>query len=90
MGTRIGGYTGGVIKALVSAVRFWWRASAGHRLRPWRSPYLRWRVETFSGKPVKTLRLRDFVELAFAERRQVGRFLLWLGEMEELASGSGR
>jgi len=77
---------GGVFKALVSAVRFWWVASAGNRLRPWRSEYLRWRVETFTGKPAKTLRLRDFIELAFSERRQMGRFLLWSGELNEQAS----
>jgi hypothetical protein len=75
-----------VLKALVSAVRFWWMASAGHRLRPWRSEYLRWRVETYTGKPAKSLRLKDFVALAFAERRQMGRFFLWSGELNELAS----
>ena len=46
---------------MYGAVRFWWKASAGHRLRPWKSPYLRWRVETFTGIPAETLRLRDFV-----------------------------
>jgi len=76
-----------VIKGLVSAVRFWWMASAGHRLRPWKSPYLRWRVETYTGKPAGTLRLRDFVQLLFSERRQVGRFLAWAGELNEQASG---
>jgi hypothetical protein len=79
-----------VLKALVSAVRFWWRASAGHRLRPWRSEYLRWRMETYTGKSAGTLRLRDFLRLAFAERRQMGRFLLWTGELKSLASGKKR
>jgi hypothetical protein len=79
-----------VFKALVSAVRFWWMASAGHRLRPWRSEYLRWRVETFTGKPAKTLRLRDFLALAFSERRQMGRFFLWSSELNEQASGKKR
>jgi hypothetical protein len=76
-----------VFKALVSALRFWWHASAGHRLRPWRSPYLRWRVETYTGKPAGTLRLRDFVRLAFSERRQMGRFFGWMGELNEQANG---
>jgi hypothetical protein len=77
----------GVFKALVSAVRLWWVGSAGNRLRPWRSEYLRWRVETFTGKPAKTLKLRDFVALAVSERRQMGRFLLWSGELNEQANG---
>ena len=72
---------------MVSAVRFWWTASAGNRLRPWRSEYLRWRVETFTGKPAKSLRLRDFIALAVSERRQMGRFFLWSGELNEQAIG---
>jgi hypothetical protein len=75
-----------VFKALVSAVRFWWMASAGHRLRPWRSPYLRWRMETYTGKPAATLTAKDFLRLAFSERRQMGRFFLWSGELNEQAS----
>ncbi len=71
---------------MLSAVRFWWTASAGFRWRPWKSPYLRWRVETYTGKPAGTLRLRDFVGLAFSERRQVGRFLRWTSELNGLAS----
>lgn len=73
-----------MLKWLASAARFWWRASAGHRMRPWRSAYLRWRVETYTGKPADSLRLRDFLGLAFSERRQVGRFFRWMGEMEGL------
>ena len=76
-----------MLKALVSAVRFWWLGSAGHRLRPWRSEYLRWRVETFTGKPAATLTMRDFVQLALSERRQMGRFFLWSGELNEQANG---
>ena len=80
----------GMFRALFSAVRFWWRASAGYRLRPWRSPYLRWRLETYSGKPAATLRLRDFVHLALSERRQMGRFFAWTGELKSLADGKKR
>ena len=73
--------------ALGSAVAFFWKASAGYRLRPWRSPYLRWRVETYSGKPAESLRAGDFLRLLFAERKQMGRFVLWLGEMKRLTGG---
>jgi hypothetical protein len=30
-------------------LRFLWNSTRGHRLAPWRSPYLRWRMETYSG-----------------------------------------
>ena len=64
-----------------------WVASAGTRWRPWRSAYLRWRMETYTGKPAGSLELRDFVHLAVSERGQVGRFVRWLGVMDKLAKG---
>jgi hypothetical protein len=70
-----------------TATRFLWQAAAGHRLRPWRRPYLRWRVETYSGKSAGSLTLGDFFRLAWAERRQMSRFALWLREMERLSHG---
>ena len=30
-------------------IRILWRLTRGYRLRPWRSPYLRWRIETYWG-----------------------------------------
>ena len=75
---------------MVSAVRFLWRASAGSRLRPWRSAYLRWRVETYTGKPAGSLRLRDFWHLLVSERRQLGRFARWLGVLDRLAHEARR
>jgi hypothetical protein len=76
-----------MLKALINAVRFFWRASAGYRLRPWNSPYLRWRVETYTGKPAGSLRLADFLQLAWAERGQLGNFFRWIGELRELSRG---
>lgn len=74
------------MRGLWSAARFLWAASAGYRLTPWRSPYLRWRLETFTGKPAGTLRAKDFFQFAVSERRQMGRFFGWLADIEKLAS----
>src|ERR1019366_5700736 len=30
-------------------LRFLWNSSRGHRIAPWRSPYLLWRIETYTG-----------------------------------------
>ena len=68
-------------------LRFFWRATAGSRMRPWRSPYLRWRMETYTGKAAGSITVRDFVHLALSERRQVGRFSRWMGEMDRLRTG---
>ena len=70
---------------MVAAVRFLWSATRGHRLRPWKSPYLRWRMETFTGQRAETVRARDFVRLAWGEKRQMLRFLRWTGEIRGYA-----
>ncbi|MGA3371415.1 MAG: hypothetical protein ABSC48_06585 [Terracidiphilus sp.] len=46
---------------MFAALRFIWNATRGHRLRPWRSEFLRWRVETYSGKRAETLTAIDIL-----------------------------
>src|SRR5271165_4079522 len=36
-------------------LRFLWNATRGHRLAPWRSPYLRWRIETYTGIKMQSI-----------------------------------
>ena len=36
-------------------LRFLWNATRGHRLTPWRSEYLKWRIETYSGRRADTI-----------------------------------
>jgi hypothetical protein len=76
-----------MLGAVTGAVRFFWTATAGHRLRPWRSEYLRWRVETYSGKPAASLRPSDFLQLFVAEPHQVFRFFRWSSRLQRLAHG---
>ncbi len=66
---------------MLEGFRFLWNATRGERLRPWKSPYLRWRLETYTGKKAEEIGLRDFLELAIKERGQFLRFLRWTGEM---------
>lgn len=75
---------------MVEAMRFLWNATRGYRLRPWRSPYLRWRFETYTGKKAQEVGLRDFWHLLCRERRQFLRFLGWVGEMRDYAVASGK
>ncbi len=67
-----------------AAVRFLWTASRGYRLRPWRSPYLRWRIETFSAMPAEQIGFRKFWSFVWGERRRLWRFLKWVEEMDAL------
>jgi hypothetical protein len=75
---------------VIDTVRFMWNATKGNHLTPWRSPYLRWRVETYSGKRAETLKLADFWHLFWAERRQFLRFLGWTREMRAYAEDRDR
>jgi hypothetical protein len=70
---------------MFEGLRFLWNATRGNRLRPWRSAYLRWRFETYTGKKAEDVRLGDFWNLMVTERRQLLRFLGWVGEMKSYA-----
>ena len=70
---------------MFEGLRFLWNATRGNRLRPWRSAYLRWRLETYTGKPAGTIQARDFLRLAVREKRQFLRFLRWTGEIRSYA-----
>jgi hypothetical protein len=63
-------------------LRFLWNATRGNRLRPWRSAYLRWRLETYSGQRAETVRARDFFDLFWKDKRQFLRFLRWTNELK--------
>jgi len=60
---------------------FVWRATRGHHLRPWRSPYLRWRIETYSGLHADEIGFADFWRFAFAHRADLARYLRWVDRM---------
>jgi len=62
-------------------VRFLWLASRGYRLQPWRSPYLRWRIETYWGIPAETMTAREFWRFTWSQRRELLRFLRWAERM---------
>jgi hypothetical protein len=62
-------------------VRFLWNATRGHRLRPWRSEYLKWRIETYSGAKAESIEFREFSRFLWNERRRLLHFLAWTGEV---------
>jgi hypothetical protein len=70
---------------LFAALRFLWNATRGHRFAPWRSPYLRWRVETYSGRRAETLTAGSVLGFLWATRGELLRFLIWTGEMQREA-----
>ncbi|MFQ5662783.1 MAG: hypothetical protein ACE5HL_03010 [Terriglobia bacterium] len=67
---------------MIYALRYFWRVAKGHRLRPWQSPYLRWRLETYFGVPAESLTRDDFFRLLWQNRRRIWSFVRWCSEME--------
>lgn len=70
---------------MFASLRFLWNATRGHRLRPWRSEFVRWRVETFSGKPAETLTAKDVLAFFWQTRWELISFLAWTGQLEKEA-----
>jgi hypothetical protein len=68
--------------SLLAPLRFLWNATRGHRLAPWRSDYLRWRIETFSGKRAETLSAADVLSFLWATRWEILSFLAWTNQLE--------
>ena len=65
---------------MFSALRYYWMISKGYRLTPWKSPYVRWRLETFFGEEAADVDAGKFFQLLWRERSQLRRFLKWVEE----------
>ena len=59
-----------------------WRLTRGYRLAPWRSPYLRWRIETYWGWHADQISPRMFFSFVWEHRRELRRFLKWASGMQ--------
>jgi hypothetical protein len=71
-------------------LRFLWNSTRGHHLTPWRSPYLLWRIETYTGVKMHEIGFLEFSEFLWRERGNLWRFLKWTAEMEEYAAPKPR
>jgi hypothetical protein len=60
-----------------AALRYYWMTAKGYRLRPWRSPYIRWRMETFFGPKAEPLGPLRLALLMWQERRRMREFIVW-------------
>ena len=58
-----------------------WQLTRGYRLWPWRSPYLRWRMETYGGLDANDITFTRFWNFVWRERRELVRYLRWAGRM---------
>jgi hypothetical protein len=63
-------------------LRMLWRLTRGYRLRPWRSPYLRWRIETYWGTHAEEITFSRFWRFVWVRRRELIRYLHWAAAMQ--------
>jgi hypothetical protein len=52
----------------------------GYLLTPWRSPYLRWRIETYAGLDARTIDFRVFWRFVWGHRRNLMRYVRWAAQ----------
>lgn len=66
-------------------LRVAWRLARGYRLSPWRSPYLRWRIETYSGIHADQITFGTFWKFVWRHRADLARYLRWAEREERLS-----
>jgi hypothetical protein len=64
-------------------LRFLWIATRGYRFRPWNSPYLRWRIETYSGIPADSIDRKSFFRFVWQERHSLQAYLSWAARLSK-------
>lgn len=62
-------------------LRVLWNLTRGYRLRPWRSPYLRWRIETYWGIHADRIGFGEFLRFSWRHRKELWRYLKWAAAM---------
>ena len=63
-------------------LRVLWRLTRGYRFTPWRSPYLRWRMETYWGFHADQIGFTDFWRFLWQRRADLWRYLRWAKRTE--------
>jgi hypothetical protein len=74
---------------MFTALRYYWATAKGYRLRPWASPYIRWRLETFFGGDMHALGASEFFRLLWRERTRFEYFLAWVAERRRIQREHG-
>jgi hypothetical protein len=70
---------------MLTPLRFLWNSTRGYRFAPWRSPYLRWRVETYSGMRAESLTAGQIFAFLWQMRWELIGYLFWMDRVEREA-----
>ena len=71
-----------------NTLRYYWIVARGYRFTPWKSPYLRWRFETFLGKEADHMTASKFFRLTWKYRKQMQSFVDWAAERRRFQRGA--
>jgi len=71
-----------VLRGVRRVLRSLWNGTSGHRLAPWRSPYLRERIETHTGARMHSTGLLEFSGVMWRGRAELLRVLKSKGRTE--------
>jgi hypothetical protein len=69
---------------MLKTLRYYWNVARGYRLKPWKSPYVRWRFETFLGREAANLDAGKFFRLSWKYRANMSRFVDWAAERKRV------
>jgi hypothetical protein len=64
-------------------LRVIWKLTRGYRFTPWKSPYLKWRLETYTGIHAETLDFAKFCSVTWRYRKEFIRYLRWAERMSD-------
>ncbi len=67
---------------MLAGIRFLWNATRGHHWQPWKSNYIRWRIETYSGLHADEIDGPVFFRFLLRERYRLVHFLIWAAKMD--------
>jgi hypothetical protein len=67
---------------VLAPIQFLWNATRGHRLTPWSSKYLRWRVETYSGQKAENLTAQSVLGFMWNSRWELLGYLIWIARLD--------
>jgi hypothetical protein len=69
---------------MLKTLRYYWIVARGYRFKPWKSPYLCWRFETFLGAEAAHMTAGKFFHLVWKYRAQMNRFVDWAAERRRI------
>jgi len=64
-------------------LRLLWQLTRGYHLTPWRSPYLKWRIETYWGLHAETITFADFWRFTWQRKADLYRYIRWATKMNQ-------